>query len=383
MSTAETDLRHMLAALSLAARGLGRTWPNPAVGCVLVRDGSVIGRGWTQPGGRPHAETEALAHARALSGGAAGATAYVTLEPCNHYGKTPPCALALVEAKVARVVVACGDPDPRVAGGGLARLRDAGIAVTIGLCEAEALALNEGFFNRITLGRPLVTCKVASTLDGRIATRSGESQWITGPTARAWGHRLRASHDAILVGIGTALADDPELTCRLPGLEDRSPVRVVVDSGLRLSPTAKLATGARRIPTWVVTRSAPDAARAEALEALGVEVIQAAAGPDGRVDPAAALAALASRGLTRVLVEGGATLAGALFGAGLVDRLEWFRAASLIGGDGLPAVAGFGVEALAAMARFERTAVRAAGADLAEGYRRVESYRRVAPAETA
>lgn len=369
----ETDLRHMRAALSLAARGLGRTWPNPAVGCVLVRDGVVIGRGWTQPGGRPHAEAEALARTRDLPGGAEGATAYVTLEPCNHYGKTPPCALALVEAKVARVVVACQDPDPRVAGGGLVRLRDAGIEVVTGVYEAEALAINEGFFNRITLGRPLVTLKVASTLDGRIATRTGESQWITGPTARAWGHRLRAGHDAILVGIGTALADDPELTCRLPGLGDRSPVRVVVDSSLRLPPAAKLATGARRIPTWVVTGPTPDTARLEALTALGVEVLPVAAGPDGRVDPAAALSVLADRGITRVLVEGGAAMAGALLGAGLVDRLEWFRAASLIGGDGLPAVADFGVEALAAMARFERTAVRAAGADLAESYRRAAS----------
>lgn len=360
----------MRAALSLAARGLGRTWPNPAVGCVLVRDGAVIGRGWTQPGGRPHAETEALARARALCGGAEGATAYVTLEPCNHYGKTPPCALALVEAKVARVVVACQDPDPRVAGGGLARLRDAGIEVTTGVCEAEALALNEGFFNRITLGRPLITCKVASTLDGRIATATGESQWITGPTARAWGHRLRASHDAILVGIGTALSDDPELTCRLPGLEDRSPLRVVVDSSLRLPPTAKLAATAGSIPTWVVTGPSPDSDRVKALTALGVEAIPVAAAK-GRVDPAAAMAALAGRGITRLLVEGGAAMAGALLGAGLVDRLEWFRAASLIGGDGLPAVAGFGVEALAAMARFERTSVRSAGADLAESYRRI------------
>ncbi|ANC91061.1 bifunctional diaminohydroxyphosphoribosylaminopyrimidine deaminase/5-amino-6-(5-phosphoribosylamino)uracil reductase RibD [Azospirillum humicireducens] len=361
----------MRAALSLAARGLGRTWPNPAVGCVLVRDGAVIGRGWTQPGGRPHAEAEALTRVRDLPGGAEGATAYVTLEPCNHYGKTPPCALALVEAKVARVVVACQDPDPRVAGGGLARLRDAGIEVVTGVCEAEALALNEGFFNRITLGRPLVTLKVASTLDGRIATRTGESQWITGPTARAWGHRLRAGHDAILVGIGTALADDPELSCRLPGLEDRSPVRVVVDSSLRLPPTAKLAVGARRIPTWVVTGPTPDPARSQALIALGVEVLPVAAAADGRVDPAAALSALASRGITRVLVEGGAAMAGSLLGAALVDRLEWFRAASLIGGDGLSAVAGFGVEALSAMIRFERTAVRRAGADLAESYRRI------------
>ncbi|PWC33087.1 bifunctional diaminohydroxyphosphoribosylaminopyrimidine deaminase/5-amino-6-(5-phosphoribosylamino)uracil reductase RibD [Azospirillum sp. TSO35-2] len=369
--TLDTDLRHMRAALSLAGRGLGRTWPNPAVGCVLVRDGAVIGRGWTQPGGRPHAETEALARARDSGAGPDGATAYVTLEPCNHYGKTPPCALALVEARVARVVVACQDPDPRVAGGGLARLRDAGIAVTTGVCEAEALALNEGFFSRIQHGRPLITLKLASTLDGRIATRSGESQWITGPTARAWGHRLRASHDAIMVGIGTALADDPELTCRLPGLDDRSPVRVVVDSRLRLPPTARLATGARQVPTWVVTGDAPDGARAAALAALGVEVIPVATDGAGRVDPQAAAAALAARGLTRVLVEGGAALAGSLLGAGLVDRLEWFRAASLIGGDGLPAVAGFGVESLSAMARFERIGVRPAGADLAESYRRL------------
>lgn len=366
----------MQAALSLAARGLGQTWPNPAVGCVLVRDGAVIGRGWTQQGGRPHAETEALARARSLSGGAEGATAYVTLEPCNHYGKTPPCALALVEAKVARVVAACQDPDPRVAGGGLARLRDAGIEVTTGVCEAEALALNEGFFNRITLGRPLVTLKVASTLDGRIATATGESQWITGPTARAWGHRLRASHDAILVGIGTALADDPELTCRLPGLENRSPVRVVVDSNLRLPPTAKLVASASQVPAWIITIDAKSGRHAHGVVRLrepGVTIIPVAATGDGRVDPAAAMAALASRGITRVLVEGGAAMAGALLGAGLVDRLEWFRAASLIGGDGLPAVAGFGVEALAAMARFERTAVRSAGADLAESYRRIAS----------
>ncbi len=365
--TTDSDLRHMRAALSLAARGLGRTWPNPAVGCVLVRDGVVVGRGWTQPGGRPHAETEALARAGAL---AAGATVYVTLEPCNHYGKTPPCSLALIAAGVTRVVVACQDPDPRVAGGGLARLREAGIAVTTGVCEDAALALNEGFFNRIQRARPLVTLKLATTLDGRIATGTGESQWITGPTARAWGHRLRATHDAILVGIGTALADDPDLTCRLPGLEDRSPVRVVVDSRLRLPPDAKLAVTARRLPTWVVTGADPDPAKAAALTDLGVEVIPVATDSTGRPDPLALAAALAGRGLTRLLVEGGATLAGSLMGAGLVDRLEWFRAASLIGGDGLSAVAGFGVAALDAMPRFERTAVLSAGDDLAESYRR-------------
>jgi diaminohydroxyphosphoribosylaminopyrimidine deaminase / 5-amino-6-(5-phosphoribosylamino)uracil reductase len=365
--TTPTDLHHMRAALTLAARGLGRTWPNPAVGCVLVRDGVVVGRGWTQPGGRPHAETEALARAGAL---AEGATAYVTLEPCNHYGKTPPCALALIEAKIARVVVACQDPDPRVAGGGLARLRDAGITVATGLCEAEALALNEGFFNRIQHARPLFTLKLATTLDGRIATSAGASQWITGPAARAAGHRLRVTHDAILVGIGTALADDPELTCRLPGLADRSPARVVVDSRLRLPLTSKLVTTARAVPTWIVTGADPDPVKAAALTERGVEILPVAMDSAGRPEPLALAAALAERGLTRVLVEGGATLAGSLLGAGLIDRLEWFRAAALIGGDGLAGVAGFGVATLDQMARFERTDLRVAGADVVESYRR-------------
>ncbi|NUB31842.1 bifunctional diaminohydroxyphosphoribosylaminopyrimidine deaminase/5-amino-6-(5-phosphoribosylamino)uracil reductase RibD [Azospirillum brasilense] len=359
------DVRHMRAALALAARGLGNTWPNPAVGCVIVRDGVVVGRGWTQPGGRPHAETEALARA---GGAARGATAYVTLEPCNHYGKTPPCALALVEAGVARVVVACGDPDPRVAGGGLERLRAAGIAVDTGVCEDAAWTLNEGFFRRIQDERPLYTLKAATTLDGRIATHSGQSQWITGPTARAWGHRLRATHDAIMVGIRTALADDPELTCRLPGLAHRSPVRIVVDSRLRLPLTGKLAVGARSVPTWVVTREDADPSRLAVFQDCGLEVIRVPADSAGLPDLAVASAALARRGLTRVLVEGGATLAASLLRANLVDRLEWFRAASVIGGDGLPAVHAFGVDGLERMARFRRTDLRQAGDDLVESY---------------
>lgn len=359
------DLRHMRAALALAARGLGNTWPNPAVGCVIVRDGMVIGRGWTQPGGRPHAETEGLARA---GGGARGATAYVTLEPCNHYGKTPPCALALVEAGVARVVVACGDPDPRVAGGGLERLRAAGIAVETGVCEDEAWTLNEGFFRRIQDDRPLYTLKAATTLDGRIATHTGQSQWITGPTARAWGHRLRATHDAIMVGIRTALADDPELTCRLPGLDHRSPVRIVVDSRLRLPLTGKLAAGARAVPTWVVTREDADSSRSAVFQDCGIDVIRVPADSAGLPDLIKASAALARRGLTRVLVEGGATLAASLLQANLVDRLEWFRAASVMGGDGLPAVHAFGVDGLERMAVFRRTDLRQAGEDLVESY---------------
>ncbi|MGQ3031841.1 MAG: bifunctional diaminohydroxyphosphoribosylaminopyrimidine deaminase/5-amino-6-(5-phosphoribosylamino)uracil reductase RibD, partial [Ferrovibrionaceae bacterium] len=220
-------MRH---ALGLAARGLGRTWPNPAVGCVLVRDEIVLARGNTQPGGRPHAEVVALSRAGSQ---AAGATAYVTLEPCAHHGKTPPCADALIAAGIGRCVVALQDPDPRVDGGGIRRLLAAGIPVTTGVCEAEAAALNAGFLMRVRQGRPLVTLKLATTLDGRIATHAGESRWITGATARARGHLMRADHDAIMVGIGTALTDDPDLTCRLAGLEDRSPVRIVLDGRLR------------------------------------------------------------------------------------------------------------------------------------------------------
>ena len=218
------DLLHMRAALALARRGLGNAWPNPAVGCVLVKEGRVIGRGWTQPGGRPHAETEAL---RRAGDAARGATAYVTLEPCSHHGRTPPCCEALAEAGIARVVMAMRDPDPRVNGRGLAMLRGAGIAVEEGLLEAEARALNAGFFRRIQAGMPVVTLKLASTLDGRIATASGESRWITGAAARREVHALRARHDAILVGSGTVLADDPDLTCRIPGMERVPMLRVV------------------------------------------------------------------------------------------------------------------------------------------------------------
>ncbi len=209
---------HMLATLALARRGLGSVWPNPAVGCVVTQDNLPVGRGWTQPGGRPHAETEALARA---GDKARGATAYVTLEPCDHQGETPPCSEALIAAGIGAVVIAVEDPDPRVSGRGIQRLRDAGIRVATGLGADEARRLNAGYFLRMTEGRPLFTLKTATTLDGRIATRTGDSRWVTGETARAFGHRMRADHDAVMIGIGTALADSPRLTCRLPGLEDR------------------------------------------------------------------------------------------------------------------------------------------------------------------
>src|SRR5215475_6368773 len=238
----------MQAALALARRGLGAVWPNPAVGCVIVKDGRVVGRGWTQPGGRPHGETEAL---RRAGPAARGATAYVSLEPCCHWGRTPPCVDALIAAGIQRVVVALEDPDPRVAGGGLRRLRAAGLTVETGLCAAEAAEVNAGFLCHRSLGRPLVTLKLATSLDGRIATRRGESRWISGSLARDRAHALRASHDAITVGVQTVLADDPQLTCRLPGLNDRSPVRVVIDRHLRIPPAARLIADARQVSTWV------------------------------------------------------------------------------------------------------------------------------------
>lgn len=338
------DAAHMRAALALARRHLGRVWPNPSVGCIVVKDGLVVGRGVTAPGGRPHGEPQALAQA---GDAARGATVYVSLEPCNHHGKTPPCSEALIDAGVARIVVACEDPDPRVSGGGIRRLREASIQVDVGLCAEEAQAVNAGFITRILKGRPGVTLKLATSLDARVATSTGHSQWITGPDSRARGHLLRANHDAILVGIGTALADDPELTCRLPGLEGCSPVRVVLDSHLRLPPTSKLAQGAANVaPTWVVTLTSADAARAEALSALGVQILRVDPDDTGRLSIQAALTALAGQGITRLLVEGGPTVATGFLKAGLVDQIEWFRAPMLIGGDGLPAVGALGVDTL-------------------------------------
>lgn len=358
----------MRAALSLARRGLGMAWPNPAVGCVIARDGAVVGRGWTQPGGRPHAETEALRRAGAK---ARAACAYVTLEPCNHDGITPPCARAMLEAGITRVVGAGEDPDPRTAGGGYARLRRAGVEVVTGVLRAEAEAVNAGFLRRIRDGRPLVTLKTAATLDGRIAAKGGRGQWITGPEARARGHLLRASHDAIMIGIGTALADAPSLTCRIAGLEDRSPIRIVVDTDLRLPLDSVLAATARVTPTWVVT--VDGAARSDALSALGVEVIAVAPDRDGRPDLGAALRALGARGLTRLLVEGGGILAGALLRADLIDRMVWFRSNGVMGGDGIPAVAEYGVTDPGRMARFARTTRIALGADSMEEFERIRS----------
>ena len=365
----DRDLAHMRAALALARRGLGNTWPNPAVGCVIVKDGHVRGRGWTQRGGRPHAETEALARAGAA---ARGATAYVSLEPCSHHGKTPPCAESLITAGIARVVSAVEDPDPRVSGRGLTRLREAGIAVETNVCEAEAAELNAGFFTRVRHGRPLITLKLATSLDGRIATAGGESRWITGAAARQRAHLLRATHDAVLVGTGTALADDPELTCRLPGLEDRSPVRIVLDRYLRLPSTMRLFSKIGQAPAWVVTLASSDPARQAELAASGVKIIAAKMDDEGKIDLTALLRQFGDEGLTRLLIEGGGQLAAALLRRGLVDRLIWMRAPMAIGGDGLPAVAALGLEALAGAPRFTLASSDTASGDVIDTYRLAE-----------
>lgn len=360
----------MRVALALAQRGLGAVWPNPAVGCVIVSSkGDVAGRGWTQPGGRPHAEAEALIRAGSA---ARGATAYVSLEPCSHTGKTPPCADALIAAGIARAVIAKDDPDPRVSGRGSARLRDAGIAVTERVCEAEAAELNAGFFLRIGAGRPLVTLKTATTLDGRIATHRGDSQWITGEIARDWAHGLRMSHDAVMVGIGTAVADDPTLTCRLPGLAKRSPVRIVVDGRLRLPLTAHVVRTARETPTWLVTRMGGDAVRMDAYAQAGVEIVEVEGDASDQPPMGRILRKLGALGLTRIMVEGGSHLAAALLATGFVDRLAWFRSGGVIGGDGVPAAQPYGADKLSDIRQFRRIAMRRAGDDVLETYARRE-----------
>ena len=358
----------MAAALVLAARGLGRVAPNPAVGCVIVKDGRVVGRGWTQPGGRPHAETEALNRAGPAT---RGACAYVTLEPCAHHGQTPPCAEALITAGIVRCVVALEDPDPRVAGGGLTRLRDAGVEVAVGLGGEAAADINAGYLQNRGLGRPLVTLKLATTLDGRIATKRGDSRWITGSAARARAHLLRVRADAVLIGSGTAVADNPRLDVRLDGLEAAAPLRVVLDGRLRLPLTHDLVTRTKVHPTWLMTHSDGPRDRIEAYRAAGVEVIPIAADDGGNLSIPDALAVLAKRGVTRLLVEGGGHVAAAFLRAGLVDRLVWFHAPKVIGGDGVPAVAGFGLEDLARAPGFTLKHSHRVGEDLVESYARL------------
>ncbi len=360
MAEAPDDIAHMRSALALARRGLGSTWPNPSVGCVVVNGGRVVGRAVTAPGGRPHAEPAALEVAGPR---ARGATTYVTLEPCCHWGRTPPCTDALISVGVARVVIATRDPDPRVDGAGIARLRAAGILVDEGVLRAEADEVAAGFRLRVLKGRPLVTLKLASTLDGRIATRTGESRWITGDAARRAAHALRGRHDAVMVGVGTVLADDPELTCRLPGYRPLPVVRIIADSHLRTPLTATLVATSQQAPTWMLIRKGCDRDRRRAFSDIGVRLIEVQGAETG-LDVCAALRALAAAGLTHILVEGGAQLAASLLRADLVDRIAWFHAPTVMGGDAWPAVQAFGVEHLAAMPRFARVGETLLGDDV-------------------
>ncbi len=360
------DTRWMRVALGLAARGLGRVASNPAVGAVLVRDGRMLGRGSTADGGRPHAEAVALAQATKRSGAAAlrGATAYVTLEPCAHHGKTPPCAMALAQAGIARVVCPFEDPDPRVSGRGIAALRDFGVRVETGLMAAEARRLNVGFLSRIQRGRPWLTLKLATTLDGRIATRNGESRWISCPQARLHAHLLRARSDAILVGAGTVRADDPMLDVRGLGPKVAHPVRVVADSTLSLSPGSRMAASAGRFPVWVMHRKDAAAERRAALESLGVVTTEVDALPDGVLDLADVMARLGQAGINNVLCEGGGQMAASLLKAGLVDEIALVNAGIAIGADGIPGIAKMGLDLLSDAPGFVLDSVEIVGVDV-------------------
>jgi len=331
------DQRFMALALTLGRRGQGRTWPNPAVGAVVVKDGVIVGRGWTQPGGRPHAEPEALTRAGAA---ARGATLYVTLEPCSHVGKSPPCADAIIAAGIARVVSAIEDPNPEVAGQGHAKLRAAGITVDIGLGAAEAARDHAGHFRRIRDKRPHVILKLAVSGDDKIGAAGHKPVAITGEAANTRVHLLRAQCDAILVGIGTVLSDDPLLTCRLPGMEARSPVRVVLDRSLRTPGASRLVHSARETALWVMASSLSEAPAAMKLGAAGAHVMRVAptSAPPPGLDLITVLHALATAGITRLLVEGGARVASSFVAAGLVDEVWLLRGPGAVGADGVPAL---------------------------------------------
>jgi diaminohydroxyphosphoribosylaminopyrimidine deaminase/5-amino-6-(5-phosphoribosylamino)uracil reductase len=355
----------MALALSLGRRGQGQCWPNPAVGCVIVRDRRIVGRGWTAPGGRPHAETRALAQAGAA---AKGATAYVTLEPCAHHGATPPCADALVRAGVARVVSCLTDSDPRVSGNGFDILRAAGIEVVTDVMAEEAARDLGGFLRRSGGGPPHVTLKLATSFDGRIATATGHSQWITGGAARRAVHGMRARHDAVMVGAGTARADDPMLTVRDMGVA-RQPVRVVVSRRLDVPLMSQLARTAREVPLWLCHGPDADAALVEAWQGVGARLIPCAL-VGRQMDLSSVLTELGAAGLTRVFCEGGGTLAASLLAGNLVDELVGFTAGLAIGAEGLPGIGALGLERLDEARRFDLIETRDVGGDVMHRWRR-------------
>ncbi|MGB0658598.1 MAG: bifunctional diaminohydroxyphosphoribosylaminopyrimidine deaminase/5-amino-6-(5-phosphoribosylamino)uracil reductase RibD [Mangrovicoccus sp.] len=366
MTWTDADRRFMAMALAMGQRGLGQVWSRPSVGCVLVKNGRVIGRGFTQGQSGPHGEVMALAQA---GDAARGATAYVTLEPCAHFGRTPPCSEALAKAGLARVVSAMEDPNPQVAGKGHQILRDAGAAVEVGLCATEAEESHCGFLMLQRSGRPWVTLKLATSFDGKIATASGESQWITGPEARRAVHGLRLRADAVMVGAGTARDDDPSLTVRGMG-NVAQPVRIVASRRLDLPENSQLHRSAGDIPVWLL--HGPDASptRRDHWLTAGARLIETPCSTDGQIDMTAGLQTLGKAGLTRIFCEGGGNLAAALLSAGLVDELVGFTAGLALGAEGRPGLGAMEIAALADAPRFRLHGQRAVGGDVMHIWRR-------------
>jgi diaminohydroxyphosphoribosylaminopyrimidine deaminase / 5-amino-6-(5-phosphoribosylamino)uracil reductase len=361
MSLHKPDQRYMKMALRLAARGAGLVSPNPMVGAVVVQAEEVVGRGWHRRYGEPHAEVMALRDAGSQS---RGATLYVTLEPCNHHGQTPPCTEAVLAAGVKRVVAATPDPNRRVSGGGAIFLREKGVEVHMGLLAEEGRRLNEAWFTWVETGLPFVIAKAACSLDGKIATRTGDSKWLTGEAARSFGHRLRHECDAILVGIGTVLADDPQLTTRLPGRQSNDPIRVVLDSHLRIPLNAHLLHLNSPAPTWVACTTAAPAEKIQALKEQGIEVLVLPE-QDGRVALEPLRQELGRRRVQSLLVEGGAEVLGAFLDQRLVDKFYFFYAPKILGGkNAYPAVAGRGVANLSEAHQARHLSLRRLGPDL-------------------
>lgn len=366
MTVNDADIWHMRSALNLARTGLGRVAPNPSVGCVIVKDGIILGRSRTADGGRPHAETQAILQAGA---DLAGATAYVTLEPCSHTGKTPPCAQALIDGGLRKVVIGTLDPDERVSGQGMITLKNAGIEVVIGVLEPECRVLNAGYFLVREQECPFITLKTASTLDSKIATASGESKWITGASARRFAHIERAQHDAILIGVNTVLMDNPTLTSRINGV-DHAPVRIVLDTHLKLKGDEQLFDTIDKNPVWLVT-SKPEH-DAKMLLSKGIKIISVPTDDEGQVDLNAAMSALAENGLTRVLVEGGAMVVTSFLKAGLYDRFLWFHCASILGSNAYNSVQDLDVTTLNKVIKMKHSHRRILGQDMLDIYEKAQ-----------
>ncbi len=360
------DNDYMAIALELAARGAGRVSPNPMVGAVVVRNGRIVGKGYHQAVGGPHAEVHALDDAAEQ---AKGATLYVTLEPCNHHGRTPPCTEKILRSGIQRVVVAIADPNPDVRGCGNAFLRDHGIEVVCGIREAEARRLNESFVKFVKTRRPFVVLKIAATLDGRIATSNGDARWVTGPEARSMVHRMRHRMDAILVGIGTVKADDPQLTARLPDEASVDPIRLVLDTHLAMPSEARMLRQHSEAPTYLVCGPETDRQRHRMLTDAGARILEVPL-KGAHVDMVALMAQLAQMNIASVLIEGGATVAGSALRSDIVDKVALFYAPKLLGGEGVPMCTGPGPEWMKEALALENVTVERVGADiLVQGYR--------------